>query len=53
MFGLILLHQEMLCFILNELNLVEVKSLVFPLTDHSHPIYILLSFSPSSVLKRW
>jgi hypothetical protein len=39
---LILLHQEMICFILNALNLVEVPCL--PIADPSHLIYVLPSF---------
>jgi hypothetical protein len=42
MFDLIFLHQEVLCFIFNALNLVEVPCL--PFTNPSHPIYVLLSF---------
>jgi hypothetical protein len=48
MFDLILFHQQVICFILNVLTLVEVPCL--SLTDPSHPIW---SFSLSSILKRW
>jgi hypothetical protein len=42
MYYLSLLHQKVHRFILNALNLVEVPCL--PLTNPSHPIYVLLSF---------
>ena len=48
MSDLILLHQEMLPFILNALNLVEIPSL--SLTNSSHPINVLLSFLRTQIL---
>jgi hypothetical protein len=48
MSNLILLNQEVLWFILNALNLVEVPCL--PLTNPSHPIYVLLSFLRTQTL---
>ena len=48
MSDLILLHQEMLPFILNALNLVEVPCL--SLTNPSHPINVLLSFLRTQML---
>ena len=48
MSDLILLHQEMLSFILNALNLVEVPCL--SLTNPSHPINILLFFLRTQIL---
>ena len=48
MSDLILIHQEMLSFILNALNLVEVACL--SLTNPSHPINVLLSFLCTQML---
>jgi hypothetical protein len=39
MSDLIRLHQDVLCFILNALNLVEVPCL--PLMDPNHPMYVI------------
>jgi hypothetical protein len=49
MTNLILLHQVVCHSILNALNLVKVPCL--PLTIRSHPIYVLLFPSYSSVSK--
>ena len=48
MSDLIILHQEMLTFILNALNLVEVPCL--SLTNTSHPINVILSFLRTQIL---
>jgi hypothetical protein len=48
MFDLIFLHQEVLCFILNVLNLVQVPCL--PLTNSSHLSYICASLLRTQTL---
>jgi hypothetical protein len=48
MTDLIILHQDILCFILNALNLVEVSCI--PLTNPSHPIYVFFSFVRTEAL---
>jgi hypothetical protein len=49
MSGLIL-HQNVLNFILNALNLIEVPCL--PLTNYIHHIYVLLSFLRNQTKER-
>jgi hypothetical protein len=48
MFDLIPLHQEVLCFMLNTLNLIEVPSI--SLMNPSHPIHVLLPFLSTQML---